>query len=183
MPINKAIFKIIIVGEGGVGKTSLVKRSVDDYFKEDMKMTIGVDLSVKKITCEGEDKYLQIWDLGGQPHFKAVADIYFRGSHGVMAVFDVTRRASMDRLDDWIERVQSILGILPMVIVGNKIDLRDPNESDGDISKGEGQKFALKYKSPYLETSAKDNSGVAVAFQTLAGMLKARPRASWQSSA
>ena len=180
MPINKTIFKVIIVGEGGVGKTSLVKRSVDDYFKEDMKMTIGVDLSVKKMTCDGQDKYLQIWDLGGQPHFKAVADLYFRGSHGVMAVFDVTRRASMDRLEDWIGRVQSILGILPMIVVGNKIDLRDPRIGDVGVSEKEGQKFASKYKSPYLETSAKDNSGVAKAFQALSDMLKPKPRADVQ---
>jgi small GTP-binding protein len=177
MLINKTIFKVIIIGEGGVGKTSLVKRCVDEYFKEDMKMTIGVDLSVKKITSDGEDKYLQIWDLGGQPHFKAVADVYFRGSHGAMAVFDVTRRASMDRLTDWIERVQSILGVLPMVVVGNKTDLRDPKAGDSSILKKEGQEFASKYKSPYLETSAKDNSGVAEAFQTLTDMLKPKARA------
>jgi small GTP-binding protein len=177
MLVHKTIFKVIIVGEGGVGKTSLVKRSVDDSFKEDMKMTIGVDLAVKKITCDGQEKYLQIWDLGGQPHFKAVADIYFRGSHGVMAVFDVTRRASMDRLEDWIGRVQSILGNLPMVVVGNKIDLRDTEVGDNCVSKGEGREFASKYKSPYLETSAKDNSGVAEAFQSLADMLKPKTHA------
>jgi small GTP-binding protein len=177
MLANKNIFKVIIIGEGGVGKTSLVKRSVDDFFKEDMKMTIGVDLSVKKMTCDGEDKYLQIWDLGGQPHFKSVADIYFKGSHGAMAVFDVTRRVSMDRLDDWIERVRSILGDLPMVVVGNKIDLRDPGAGNSGVSKREGREFASKHKSPYLETSAKDNSGVAEAFQTLADMLKPRAQA------
>jgi small GTP-binding protein len=177
MTIRKAIFKVIIVGEGGVGKTSLVKRSVDDYFKEDMKMTIGVDLSVKKMTCDGQDRFLQIWDLGGQPHFKTVADIYFKGSHGVMAVFDVTRRASMDRLDDWIERVRAIVGSLPMIVVGNKIDLRDPKRGDNGVSKDEGQEFASKYKSSYLETSAKDNSGVAEAFQALSGMLKLGVRA------
>jgi small GTP-binding protein len=178
MLVRKTIFKVIIVGEGGVGKTSLVRRSVDDFFKEDMKMTIGVDLSVKKMTCDGEDKYLQIWDLGGQPHFKAVADIYFRGSHGVMAVFDVTRRASMDRLEDWIGRVRSILGDLPMVVVGNKIDLRDPEAGDSCVSTGEGQEFASRYRSPYLETSAKDNSGVSEAFKALADMLKSKVHAS-----
>jgi GTPase SAR1 family protein len=87
----------------------------------------------------------------------------------------------MDRLDDWIERVQSILGVLPMVVVGNKIDLRDP-KSSGDVSTSEGQKYASKHKSPYLETSAKDNSGVAEAFQALADMLKTKVRMSWQSS-
>jgi small GTP-binding protein len=173
MSAKKIVYKIIVVGEGGVGKTSLVKRHVDDFFKEDMKMTIGVDLSVKKITIGGQDKYLQIWDLGGQPHFKAVADIYFRGSHGVMAVFDVTRRASLDRLVDWIDRVHTILGHLPMVVIGNKIDLRDPNGGVDGVPLEEGSQFATKYDSPYIEASAKDGSGVNEAFQTLASRLGA----------
>jgi small GTP-binding protein len=136
-----------------------------------MKMTIGVDLSVKKIVGGKVDKILQIWDLGGQPHFKEVADIYFRGAKGILAVFDVTRKASMDRLLDWIERVQSILGELPMVVVGNKIDLRNPEEGIPGVTRKEGAEFASKYRSSYLETSAKDNSGVAEAFKALADLL------------
>lgn len=104
--IRRNVFKIIVIGEGGVGKTSLVRQYVDDAFAQDMKMTIGVDLSVKKISNGAGDMILQIWDLGGQPHFKEVADIYFRGAKGMLAVFDVTRKASMDRLVDWIERVR-----------------------------------------------------------------------------
>ena len=172
MAISKrSVFKVIVIGEGGVGKTSLVKRYVDDTFAQDMKMTIGVDLSVKKIHDGEVDKILQIWDLGGQPHFKEVADIYFRGARGILAVFDVTRRASMDRLVDWIERVHTILGELPMIVVGNKIDLRNPNEGITGVTKEEGTEFATKYKSSYLETSARDNSGVAEAFSALAAFL------------
>jgi small GTP-binding protein len=172
---RRNIFKIIVIGEGGVGKTSLVKRYVDDSFVQDMKMTIGVDLSVKRMTDGQFDKILQIWDLGGQPHFKEVADIYFRGAKGILAVFDVSRRASMDRLVDWIERVHTILGVLPMVVVGNKIDLRNPNEGITGVTKEEGAEFASKYKSSYVETSARDNSGVDEAFKSLAGLLQMRP--------
>jgi small GTP-binding protein len=168
---KRNVFKIIVIGEGGVGKTSLVKRYVDDTFAQDMKMTIGVDLSVKKINDGQIDKVLQIWDLGGQPHFKEVADIYFRGAKGILAVFDVTRKASMDRLEDWIERVSSILGVLPMIVVGNKIDLRNPSEGITGVTKEEGTEFATKYRSSYVETSARDNSGVEEAFKALSSLL------------
>ncbi|WXG46845.1 MAG: Rab family GTPase [Candidatus Atabeyarchaeum deiterrae] len=169
--IKKNVFKIIIVGEGGVGKTSLVKRHVDESFKEDMKMTIGVDLSVKRMRVNDEERMLQIWDLGGQPHFKSVADLYFKGAHGMMSVFDVTRRASMDRLVDWIDRVYATVGQIPMVVVGNKVDLRNPGEGIAGVSKEEGREFATRYQSPYLETSAKDGSGVDAAFQDLVSTL------------
>jgi Ras-related protein Rab-1A len=169
--IRKNIFKVIIVGEGGVGKTCLVRRYVDDFFAQDMKMTIGVDLSVKRIDNGSGDKILQIWDLGGQPHFKDVADIYFRGASGMLAVFDVTRKASLDRLIDWIERVQAMLGRIPMVVIGNKVDLRNPTEGIVGVSKEEGAQFASKFESPYVETSAKDNAGVEDAFLALARKL------------
>jgi small GTP-binding protein len=169
---KKNIFKVIVIGEGGVGKTSLVRRYVDDSFAQDLKMTIGVDLSVKRLHDGEQDKILQIWDLGGQPHFREVADIYFRGAKGILAVFDVTRKASMDRLVDWIERVQAILGQLPMVVIGNKTDLRDPNEGVTGVAVEEGSQFATKYGSPYVETSAKSNSGVDDAFKSLAAKLE-----------
>jgi Ras-related protein Rab-1A len=171
---RRNVFKIIVVGEGGVGKTCLVKRYVDDTFAQDMKMTIGVDLSVKKIPSGQGDKILQIWDLGGQPHFREVADIYFRGAKGILAVFDVTRKASMDRLSDWIERVHAILGQIPMVVVGNKIDLRNPDEGITGVTNEEGAEFASELGSVYVETSAKDNSGVDKAFRTLAAKLAVR---------
>jgi small GTP-binding protein len=169
---RRNIFKVIVIGEGGVGKTCLVRKYVDDVFAQDMKMTIGVDLSVKRISDGGGEKILQIWDLGGQPHFKEVADIYFRGAKGILAVYDVTRRASMDRLVDWIERVQTILGRIPMVVVANKIDLRNPGEGINGVENEEGAEFASKYGAPYVEASAKDNLGVDEAFRTLAAKLE-----------
>jgi len=169
--MRRNVFKVIIVGEGGVGKTCLVRRYVDDFFAQDMKMTIGVDLSVKTINNGSEDKILQIWDLGGQPHFKDVADIYFRGASGMLAVFDVTRKASLDRLVDWIDRVHGMIGKIPIVIVGNKMDLRNPAEGIVGITKEEGGQFAAKFESPYIETSARNNTGVADAFMALAKKL------------
>jgi small GTP-binding protein len=130
-----------------------------------MKMTIGVDISVKRISREAGVVALQIWDLGGQPQFKEIADLYFNGARGALAVFDVTRKASMDRLADWIENFRSKVGEIPMVVVGNKTDLR--SSSVLGITKEEGTRFASRYMSDYVETSAKDNNGVDEAFSRL----------------
>jgi small GTP-binding protein len=171
MTVRGNVFKIIIVGEGGVGKTCLVRRYVDDSFAENMEITVGVDLSVKRISNGSGEMIFQIWDLGGQPRFKEVADLYFKGASGMLAVFDVTRKASLDRLVDWIERVKTRAGLIPMVVIGNKVDLRNPTEGIAGVSKDEGTQFASKFESPYIETSAKDNSGIADAFVNLAHKL------------
>jgi small GTP-binding protein len=168
--MQRNVFKVIIVGEAGVGKTSLVKRYVDDAFDEQMKMTIGVDISVKRLSDGAGMIALQIWDLGGQPQFKDVADLYFRGAKGTLAVFDVTRKASMIRLTDWIESVRSKVGEVPMIVLGNKTDLRT-SEVTGIVEK-EGIEFASKYKSEYVETSAKDGNGVEESFSRLVDKLK-----------
>jgi len=167
---QRSVFKIIIVGEAGVGKTSLVRRYIDDAFDEKMKITIGVDISVKRLPERDGGVALQIWDLGGQPQFKEVADLYFRGAKGVLAVFDVTRKASMDRLADWIENLRSKVGTVPTVVLGNKTDLREDEKSG--ITKDEGKGFASRYSSDYVETSAKDGNGVNEAFSKLVAKLR-----------
>lgn len=173
--MQQNVFKVIIIGEAGVGKTSLVRRYVDDAFDEQMKMTIGVDISVKRIPEEAGVVALQIWDLGGQPRFKEIADLYFRGAKGALAVFDVTRKASMDRLADWIEDVRSKADQIPVVVVGNKMDLRSSSGEVLGITKEEGTRFASRYMSDYVETSAKDNNGVDEAFNRLVYKLKQQP--------
>jgi small GTP-binding protein len=161
-------FKIVVVGEGAVGKTSLVKRFVDRIFTRDMKSTIGLDFSSKVLKVDGVEKILQIWDLGGQPHFKSIADMFFKGASGIVAVFDVSRRESLLNLVEWINHVHSVIGRKPMVIVGNKVDLRRAG-SRGMVyvSKEDGTSFADRYESPYVETSAKESISVDEAFKSL----------------
>jgi small GTP-binding protein len=155
-----------------VGKTTLVRRYVDQVMIPNTIPTIGVDLSTKVIPCEGVEKQLQIWDLGGQPHMRFVAQIFFRGASGMIAVFDVTRKASLLELDGWIERVYQVTGRIPLVIIGNKIDLRAPTGQNGVcVTRDEGIDFALKHGSPYVETSARSGSGIEEAFVSLASRL------------
>jgi Ras-related protein Rab-18 len=169
---TRKIFKVVVVGEGNVGKTTLVRGYVDQVLAQNTIPTIGVDLSTKIIPQEGYDKLLQIWDLGGQAHLRFVAQIFFRGASGMMAVFDVTRKQSLLELDGWIERVYQVTGRIPSVVVGNKIDLRSVAGQNGAcVTREEGEEFALEHDAPYVETSAKAGSGIEEAFTALASKL------------
>nr|MDO8132917.1 Rab family GTPase [Candidatus Njordarchaeum guaymaensis] len=168
----RKIFKVIVVGEGNVGKTSLVRRYVDRVYVQDVIPTIGVDLTTKIIPGYDVEKQLQIWDLGGQPHLRSVAELFFRGASGMIAVFDVTRKESLIQLNGWIERVRRVTGRIPLVIVGNKIDLRPSADQNAVcITREEGIHFAYKYDSPYIEASAISGVGIEQAFISLASML------------
>ncbi|WXG46840.1 MAG: Rab family GTPase [Candidatus Atabeyarchaeum deiterrae] len=161
-------FKVIVVGEGGVGKTSLVRRYVDRVFTEGTMSTIGVDLSSKTILNDGVEEILQIWDLGGQPRFRNIADLFFKGASGAIAVFDVTRKETLCELSDWIKHLRFVTGSIPLVFVGNKVDLRTSRDHvSSGVSREEAIRFAQDYSSPYVEASARKGSGVEEAFKAL----------------
>ncbi len=103
MSMRVPIYKTILIGEGGVGKTSLTVRYTENRFEDDMKMTIGVNFASKKVNIEGTDATLMLWDMGGQPRFRDVIGDYFRGARAAICVYDATRFFSLDRLKDWIE--------------------------------------------------------------------------------
>ncbi len=168
-------FKILFLGEGGVGKTSLLKRYVDGTFTEDMKQTVGVDFASCEVGCDGWNATLQIWDLAGQMHFRELVSYYFAGGRAAIAVFDITMLTTMDALEDWINRLFEAEGEIPLVIVGNKSDLRGVLPSAHPfISKAEGQRFADKYGAPFIETSAKDGRGVSKIFAEITRLLSER---------
>lgn len=162
------VFKVILMGEGGVGKTSLVVRYTENRFDQDMKMTIGVNFASKKIEVEGRETVLMLWDLGGQPRFHDVVSDYFRGASLCLAVFDVTRSYTLDRLDDWISRAQEQSKNCKFLIVGNKLDERE--EGTG-VSISESRAFASKYKARSTEVSAKTGGGVVELFEFIASEL------------
>ena len=103
------VFKVILLGEGGVGKTSIVLRYTEDRFDESMKMTIGVNLATKKVMVGDSAITLLMWDLGGQPRFRDVVTDYYRGSRHAVAVFDAARPFTMYNLDDWIGRLKEVV--------------------------------------------------------------------------
>ncbi|MFX1287114.1 MAG: GTP-binding protein, partial [Promethearchaeota archaeon] len=166
------LFKSIVVGDGGVGKTALTLRFSKGFFTEDYKMTIGVDFHVKTIsidTSEGPIKCkLQLWDTGGQERFSSIRPMYYRGSLGTVLVFDLTNSASFDHLPQWIEEVRAnIKADIPILLVGNKSDLIDQRA----VSAKEISRFTSDFNLYYMETSAKTGDGVGDCFHILACLM------------
>ncbi len=166
------LFKSIVVGDGGVGKTALTLRFSKGFFTEDYKMTIGVDFHVKTISIETSEGFikckLQLWDTGGQERFSSIRPMYYRGSLGTILVFDLTNSASFEHLPQWIEEVRAnIKAEIPVLLVGNKSDLLDQRA----ISAEEISKFTNDFNLHYMETSAKTGDGVGDCFYILACLM------------
>ena len=166
------LFKSIVVGDGGVGKTALTLRFSKGFFTEDYKMTIGVDFHVKTIELNTDDGpihcKLQLWDTGGQERFSSIRPMYYRGSLGAVLVFDLTNTASFQHLPQWIEEVRAnIKAEIPLLLVGNKSDLMDQRT----ISIEEINQFTEDFNLYYMETSAKTGDGVGDCFYILACLM------------
>uniref|UniRef100_A0A8D2ZN25 RAB18A, member RAS oncogene family n=1 Tax=Scophthalmus maximus TaxID=52904 RepID=A0A8D2ZN25_SCOMX len=118
--------KILIIGESGVGKSSLLLRFTDDTFDPEQAATIGVDFKVKTISVDGNKAKLAIWDTAGQERFRTLTPSYYRGAQGVILVYDVTRRETFAKLDNWLNELETYCtrNDLVKMLVGNKIDKR-----------------------------------------------------------
>jgi small GTP-binding protein len=162
------LFKTIIVGDGGVGKTALASRFSQNYFTEDYKNVIGVDFHVKNIsmdTLSGTKKYkLQIWDTGGQERFSSIRPMFYRGSLGAVLAFDLTNHSSFEHLPQWIEEIRAnIKTKIPILLVGNKSDLVDIRS----VSIKEINQLTIDLNLYYMETSAKTGDSVGDCFYIL----------------
>ena len=166
------LFKSIVVGDGGVGKTALTLRFSKGFFTEDYKMTIGVDFHVKTISIDASEGpikcKLQLWDTGGQERFSSIRPMYYRGSLGTVLVFDLTNSESFGHLPQWIQEVRAnIKADIPVLLVGNKSDLVDQRA----VSAEDVSKFTRDFNLYYMETSAKTGDGVGDCFYILACLM------------
>ena len=166
------LFKSIVVGDGGVGKTALTLRFSKGFFTEDYKMTIGVDFHVKTINIDANEgpirAKLQIWDTGGQERFSSIRPMYYRGSLGALLIFDLTNSSSFEHLPQWIEEVRTnVKTEIPLLLVGNKSDLMDQRA----VSLEEINNFTNNFNLFYMETSAKTGEGVGDCFHILACLM------------
>ncbi|MGY5859963.1 MAG: Rab family GTPase [Candidatus Thorarchaeota archaeon] len=168
MSMRVPIYKTVLVGEGGVGKTSLTVRYTEGRFEDDMKMTIGVNFASKKVNVEDTDVTLMLWDMGGQPRFRDVVGDYFRGARAAICVYDATRFFSLERLKDWIGRVQENAPDCKFFFVANKVDERTNGIG---VSPEDGLAFAQEYGAPMMEVSAKTGEGVTEMFESVTRML------------
>jgi small GTP-binding protein len=167
------LFKLMVIGEGAVGKTTLVNRYVTGTFERDYKTTIGSQFAVKLTHISPpEQEYaigikLQAWDVAGQARFKAVRKMYYSGAAGIILVFDVTRRRSFTELSKWVQEADESIGMrVPFLCVGNKTDL-----PDRAVPSDEAKRWAEDNGFLYLESSAKTGDGVADMFTVLAEVM------------
>ena len=165
-------FKLTLIGEGNVGKTSLRRTFLGETFREDYILTMGSDFASKKISLNNIKYNLLIWDLAGQPLFKDIRKAYYRGCKGALVLFDLTRSETFKLLPNWIEELVSnnMNTRLPIVLIGNKVDLRSKAET---MHPKYGEQYAEElsvwsgYEVPYIETSALTGENVDIVFTKL----------------
>ncbi|MFX0113336.1 MAG: GTP-binding protein [Candidatus Hodarchaeota archaeon] len=176
------VYKITVIGDGAVGKTSLCARYMGKGFQKDYLGTIGAQVSVKEVKFEKKTFKFQIWDIAGQPSWGTLRDPYFNGAAGTLAVFDITRLETFENIPKWIEKQWTTCnGPIPSILLGNKIDLREsfpmaiiPKQGKNlarQLSK-EGMKAEIEVS--YLETCAKTGENVQEAFLLLAETILAQ---------
>ncbi|KAF4093982.1 ras-related protein Rab-43 [Ictalurus punctatus] len=166
------VFKIVLVGDVGVGKTCVVQRFKTGTFIERQGNTIGVDFTMKTMEIQGKRVKLQIWDTAGQERFRTITQSYYRSTNGAIITYDITKKASFMAVPKWMEDVKKYGGSnIATLLIGNKSDLTE----ERDVSFEEAQSMAhqLDFISA-IETSAKDSSNVDEAFNKMAAELMLR---------
>ena len=171
-PLEEAFFKIIIVGDGAVGKTSLCTHITTQEFFSDYRLTVGCDFFIKRIMVNNISVTLQIFDVGGQDHFAKLRAAFAGGAKGILLAYDVTRRDSFYNLEEWLNSIAEELDPrAPKVLLGTKSDLKSEAEIwDEDISKMK-EKITVD---AYFDTSSLTGEGVNEAFTTMGQLLLSR---------
>lgn len=161
---GKMIMKILIIGESGVGKSSLLLRFTEDNFDPELPNTIGVDYKTKEVTVDDNTVNLAIWDTAGQERFRALSPSYFRGAHGAILVYDVTKLQTFTKLEAWLGELDlySRQNSVVKMVVGNKID-----KENREVSREKGLNFARRHQTMFVEASAKTRYGVQCVFEEL----------------
>eukprot|EP00164_Ancoracysta_twista_P000139 GFYU01000204.1.p1 GENE.GFYU01000204.1~~GFYU01000204.1.p1 ORF type:complete len:203 (-),score=78.03 GFYU01000204.1:438-1046(-) len=165
------LFKLLLIGDSGVGKSCLLLRFADDTYTESYISTIGVDFKIRTIDLEGKTIKLQIWDTAGQERFRTITSSYYRGAHGIIVVYDVTDQESFNNVRQWLHEIDRYAcENVNKLLVGNKSDLTTKRVVEYNTAK----EFADSLGIPFLETSAKQSTNVEAAFMKMAGEIKNR---------
>ena len=162
------IFKVLLIGNSDVGKSSLILRYVDQIWNDVFVPTIGVDFKVKSLQIDNKRVKMQIWDTAGQERFRNVISSYFKGAHGILLIYDITARDSFKELENWLGEVErNATPQVLKILIGNKCDLDEQRQ----ITVDEGEAFAARNGMKFIETSAKNNTNVNEAFEALAKIM------------
>ena len=159
------VFKILLLGDSEVGKSCFLMRYSDNVFVENYITTIGLDYKLKSVKLDsGKTIKVKLWDTAGQDKYRTIAKNYFKGSHGILLLYDVTKQSSFQNIRDWIQDIREEVSQKAIIfLIGNKIDLVDKRK----ISKEKGIELAEEYKLPFFEASAKSGENVDEVFKAL----------------
>ncbi|XP_053545534.1 ras-related protein Rab-35-like [Bombina bombina] len=157
------LFKLLINGDSGVGKSSLLLRFTDKTFSGSYIMSIGVDFKIRTVEINGEKVKLQLWDTAGQERFRTIISTYYRGTHGVIVVYDVTSAESFVNVKRWLHEINQTCDDVCRILVGNKND--DPDQKV--VETEDAYKFAGQMDTQLFETSAKENINVKEMFNSI----------------
>ena len=162
---KETLYKILILGDGSVGKTSFLTRYADNSFQESVLSTIGVDYKLKNVQLDdGRTVKLQIWDTAGQDRFRSIAKNYYKGANGIVVVFSVIDKESFKNVRTWISQIkEEVDEKVTIILVGNKID----REEVRVVTKEKGEELAKEFGLPFFECSAKTGVNITTAFNEL----------------
>lgn len=165
------LFKLLLIGDSGVGKSCLLLRFADDTYTESYISTIGVDFKIRTIDLDAKTIKLQIWDTAGQERFRTITSSYYRGAHGIIVVYDTTDLESFNNVKQWLHEIDRYASEnVNKLLVGNKSDLT----SKRAVSYDQAKEFADSLGIAFIETSAKSSTNVEKAFMTMASQIKER---------
>ncbi|KAJ0897623.1 putative small GTP-binding protein [Helianthus annuus] len=165
------LFKLLLIGDSGVGKSCLLLRFADDSYLDSYISTIGVDFKIRTVDQDGKTIKLQIWDTAGQERFRTITSSYYRGAHGIIIVYDVTDLESFNNVKQWLGEIERYASEnVNKLLVGNKCDLTESRAVSYDTAK----EFADEIGIPFMETSAKDATNVEQAFMAMCADIKNR---------
>ena len=158
------LFKVVLIGDSGVGKSNLLSRFTRNEFSLDSKSTIGVEFATKSIVAEGKTIKAQIWDTAGQERYRAITSAYYRGAVGALLVYDISKHVTFENVERWLKELRDHAeSNIVVMLVGNKSDLKDQRAVETE----EAMAFAEQHNLAFIETSALDASGVDIAFQNI----------------
>ncbi|CAH9098080.1 unnamed protein product [Cuscuta europaea] len=165
------LFKLLLIGDSGVGKSCLLLRFADDSYLDSYISTIGVDFKIRTMEQDGKTIKLQIWDTAGQERFRTITSSYYRGAHGIIIVYDITDKESFTNVKQWLHEIDRYASDnVNKLLVGNKCDM-DANRA---VSYDAAKDFADEIGIPFLETSAKNAINVEQAFTAMSSDIKKR---------
>uniref|UniRef100_A0A6T1D037 Uncharacterized protein n=1 Tax=Alexandrium monilatum TaxID=311494 RepID=A0A6T1D037_9DINO len=165
------LFKLVLIGDSGAGKSCLLLRFADDTFTDSYITTIGVDFRFKTIPVDKKTIKLQIWDTAGQERFRTITSAYYRGADGIVLVYDITDRESFLNIETWLNEVNRYVNENTCkILIGNKCD----ETAERQVSTEEAKKKAEELGIPFIEASAKEKINVEAAFQMVTSELIGR---------